>query len=358
MRCAPAPSVAGSNRGYRAGASASLALSLGGMTGLSEIIGTDRPEDRRRALESATRLILAGETVAIPTETVYGLAADATNDRAVARIYETKGRPSFNPLIAHVDGVEMARNFCEFPPLAEKLAAAFWPGPLTLVLPRKKDAGVSLLVSAGLDTLALRAPASPIAQALIRNAGRPLAAPSANRSGTISPTTAAHVADSLGERVALILDGGPCSVGVESTIIKIDGDRAILLRPGGLPRGEIERIAGVRLESAGGAVEAPGMLESHYAPESRLRLNVAEPAPDEAYLGFGKFDGKGARVALNLSAGGDLIEAAANLFAHLRALDALCSERGLIGIAAAPVPGDDLGEAINDRLKRAAAPRS
>jgi L-threonylcarbamoyladenylate synthase len=252
----------------------------------------------------------------------------------------------------------MAQRFAIFSPLAEKLAKAFWPGPLTLVLPRRENCGLSLLVSAGLDTIALRAPNHAFARQLLQMCDRPLAAPSANRSGSVSPTTAEHVRDSLGDRIRFILDGGACPVGVESTIVKVDGARAILLRPGGVPRAAIETIAGVRLESAGGAVEAPGMLESHYAPQSPLRLNVAEPASNEAYLGFGKFDGEGARVALNLSAGGDLIEAAANLFAHLRSLDAICSERSLIGIAAAPVPGDDLGEAINDRLKRAAAPRS
>lgn len=294
----------------------------------------------------------------MPTETVYGLAADATNDKAVAGIFEAKGRPSFNPLIAHVDGVEMAQRLATFSPLAENLAAAFWPGPLTLVLPRKNDAGVSLLVSAGLDTLALRAPAGPIAQALIRKTGRPLAAPSANRSGSISPTTAAHVADSLGDRVALILDGGPCRVGVESTIVKIDGDRAILLRPGGVARDAIEDVIGRKLEAASpGKVEAPGMLESHYAPKARLRLNVEAPAPDEAYLGFGAYDGKGAGKALNLSERGDVTEAATNLFSSLRALDAICAERRLRGIAVAPIPETGLGEAINDRLRRAAAPR-
>lgn len=307
-------------------------------------------------IAAATALLREGQLVAIPTETVYGLAADATNDAAVAKIYEAKGRPSFNPLIVHVADVAMARRYAEISPLAEKLAAAFWPGPLTLVSPRRKDSAVSLLVSAGLETLALRAPAGDIAQSVIRRFGGPLAAPSANRSGSISPTTAAHVRDSLGERVALILDGGPCAVGVESTIVKIDGARAILLRPGGTPREAIERIIGAKLEAAAGGVEAPGMMQSHYAPHARLRLQATAPHADEAYLAFG--GGGDHPHTLNLSASGDLVEAAANLFAHLRALDAMCAAKGLSGIAAAPVPDDGLGEAINDRLARAAAPRS
>ncbi|NWG92710.1 MAG: threonylcarbamoyl-AMP synthase [Parvularculaceae bacterium] len=306
-------------------------------------------------IEKAAALILAGELVAIPTETVYGLAADATNDRAVARLYEAKGRPSFNPLIAHVEGVGMARRYAEFSPLAEKLAAAFWPGPLTLVLPRKADCGVSHLVSAGLETLALRAPKSAIAEALIRKVARPLAAPSANRSGAVSPTTAEHVRESLGERIALILDGGPCSVGVESTIVRIDGARAALLRPGGIPRDAIERVIGGKLDAATGAIEAPGMMQSHYATRAPLRLDAAAPREDEAFIAFGPA-GDHAHM-LNLSETGDLVEAAANLFAHLRAADFMVSSSGLRGVAVAPVPDHGLGEAINDRLKRAAAPR-
>ncbi|OFX00233.1 MAG: threonylcarbamoyl-AMP synthase [Alphaproteobacteria bacterium RIFCSPHIGHO2_12_FULL_63_12] len=310
------------------------------------------------AVERAAALINSGELVAMPTETVYGLAADATDDRAVARIYEAKGRPSFNPLIVHVADLKMARRYVDFSPLAEKIAAEFWPGPLTLVLPRKGDAGLSLLASAGLETLAVRAPASPLAQALIRISGKPLAAPSANRSGSISPTRADHVRDSLGDRVGLILDGGPSAVGVESTIVKVDGDRAILLRPGGVAREAIERVTGRRLETPERlGVEAPGMLESHYAPKARLKLNVAKPGADEAYIAFGKHDGAPARVVYNLSDRGDLVEAAANLFAHLHAADRMASALGLYAIAVAPVPNEGLGEAINDRLKRAAAPR-
>ena len=300
--------------------------------------------------------ILAGELVAIPTETVYGLAADATNDRAVAKIYDVKGRPSFNPLIVHVADAEMARRHVEFPPIAEALARAFWPGPLTLVLPRKSASGISLLASAGLDTLGVRVPKGAVAQALIRAVDRPLAAPSANRSGSISPTTAAHVRESLGDKAPLILDGGPCAVGVESTIVKIDGDRAVLLRPGGVARGDIERIVGRALDAPQEAtIEAPGMMQSHYAPTAPVRLNAASPRQDEAFLAFGPSPDY--PHTLNLSRNGDLVEAAANLFAHLRALDAISAARGLAGIAAARIPAQGLGEAINDRLRRAAAPR-
>ncbi len=325
---------------------------------ISEILRAGAPMAMLRLIERAASQILAGELVAIPTETVYGLAADATSDRAVAKVFEAKGRPAFNPLIIHVTGLEMARRYAAFSPLAEKLAAAFWPGPLTLVLPRKKDCGLSLLVSAGLDAIALRAPNSVIARQLIEMCDRPLAAPSANRSGSISPTTAEHVRDSLGDRIRFILDGGPCRVGVESTIVKIDGDRAILLRPGGTPRDEIERLIGKTLEApAGGKVEAPGMMASHYAPSAPLRLNAEAPREGEAFLGFGAVAASG-DAALNLSEKGDLVEAAANLFSHLRRLDALCAEKKLSGIAAAPIPMEGLGEAINDRLARAAAPKT
>ncbi len=305
-------------------------------------------------IDSAAAILRAGGLVAMPTETVYGLAADATNDLAVARIYDAKGRPSFNPLIVHVADVAMARRYAEFSTLAERLATAFWQGPLTLVLPRRADSGLSHLVTAGLDTIALRAPAHPVARALLAAAARPLAAPSANLSGTVSPTTAAHVRDGLGGRVDIILDGGACAVGIESTIVKIDGDRAILLRPGGVAREEIERVTGAPLAAPSAAIEAPGMLASHYAPRARLRLNVSRPDADEAFLAFGASCPARAN-ALNLSPAGDVVEAAGNLFAHLRALDGLCAEKKLGGIAAAPVPMTGLGEAINDRLARAAA---
>jgi L-threonylcarbamoyladenylate synthase len=321
------------------------------------IIRPKTPAALAYAVDRAKALILAGELVAVPTETVYGLAADATNDRAVARIYDAKGRPSFNPLIVHVADADMAKRYVDFSPLAEKLAAAFWPGPLTLVLPRKKDSGVSLLASAGLETLGVRAPRHPITARLIRLSDRPLAAPSANRSGSISPTTADHVRDGLGDRVDLILDGGRCAVGVESTIVKVEGERATLLRPGGVPRADIEEVIGKPLETPPSlTVEAPGMTPSHYAPNAALRLDAKAPQKNEAFLGFGAAGGEGS-ASLNLSESGDLVEAAANLFAHLRALDAICAERGLTGIATAPVPNEGLGEAINDRLRRAATPR-
>jgi L-threonylcarbamoyladenylate synthase len=307
-------------------------------------------------IRRAAALILAGDLVAVPTETVYGLAADATNDRAVARIFEAKGRPSFNPLIVHVADIAMARHYVEMAPLAETLARAFWPGPLTLVLPRKAGSAISMLASAGLDTLAVRAPDSKIAQTLIQKCGRPLAAPSANRSGSISPTTAEHVRESLGDRAALILDGGPSRVGVESTIVKVDSDALVLLRPGGIAREEIELVAERKLDlPRSSAVEAPGMMASHYAPRAALRLNATAPREGEAFLAFGPDDHF--PNMLNLSRTGDIVEAAANLFAHLRSLDALCMRENLVCIAAAPVPAMGLGEAINDRLARAAAPR-
>lgn len=309
-------------------------------------------------IAAAAAVIRAGGLVAMPTETVYGLAANACDDEAVARIFEAKGRPRFNPLIVHVAGLDMAAQYAEITPLAEKLAAAFWPGALTLVLPRRTDCPLSLLVSAGLDTVALRAPNHPVAQTLIAATGGALAAPSANRSGTVSPTQADHVRQSLGDAVEMILDGGPCSVGVESTIVKVDGDQAILLRPGGIARADIEAVIGAPIAAAPESAkpEAPGMLTSHYAPAARLRLDASTPMEGEAFLGFGELSGDGP-CALNLSPTGNLREAAANLFAYMRKLDALCAAHGLSGIAAAPVPHEGLGEAVNDRLARAAAPR-
>lgn len=307
-------------------------------------------------ISEAAAVIRRGGLVAMPTETVYGLAADATNDDAVARIFEAKGRPQFNPLIIHVSGSEMAKRYVEFPPLAKKLAGAFWPGPLTLVLPRREDSGLSLLVSAGLYTVGARMPDHPVAQALIKKVDRPLAAPSANRSGTISPTIAAHVKASLGDKFDFILDGGACPVGLESTIVKVDGENASLLRPGGIARADIERVIGKPLENAAsGSIEAPGMMTSHYAPDATLRLNATEQRPGEAFLGFG--DIAGGEHALNLSSAGNLREAAANLFKHLHTLDRMAAAHGLKTIACAPIPVEGLGEAINDRLKRAAAAR-
>jgi L-threonylcarbamoyladenylate synthase len=296
------------------------------------------------AIAQAARILREGGLVAFPTETVYGLGADATDDRAVARIFAAKGRPQFNPLIVHVPDLAVAGTLVEFPDLARTLAARFWPGALTLVLPRKAEARVSLLVSAGLDTVAVRVPANATAQALLRAAGRPIAAPSANASGTISPTAAAHVAESLGGKVDLILDGGPTERGIESTVIGF-ADGATMLRPGAIPREAIEAIAGP-LRDPEGIQGSPGRLESHYAPVKPLRLNAARARDGEALLAFGT-DVTGAP---NLSPSGDLVEAAANLFAMLRALDA----GEAAAIAVMPIPHHGLGEAINDRLTRAA----
>lgn len=314
------------------------------------------PKTARVSLDEAASIVRAGGLVAMPTETVYGLAADAENDLAVARIFEAKGRPRFNPLIIHIATTEEAERLAAFTPIAARLAEAFWPGPLTLVLPRRAGAAVSLLASAGLDTIALRRPAHPIAQALLGAVGRPLAAPSANPSGAISPTTADHVLEGLAGKIGGVLDGGPCSVGVESSIVKFDGARATLLRPGGVSAEDIERALSVPLlrPGAGVGVEAPGMLTSHYAPRSRLRINVETPRADEVFLAFGAAPARAA-ATIELSAARNLTEAAALLFAALRRADALVASAGLAGIAVAPIPDDGLGEAINDRLARAAA---
>jgi L-threonylcarbamoyladenylate synthase len=304
------------------------------------------------AIAEAADVLRRGGLVAFPTETVYGLGANARDDAAVASIFAAKGRPRFNPLIVHVTDVAQAESFVTFSPLARKLAEAFWPGPLTLVLPRRADAELSLLVSAGLDTVAVRVPANAMAQQLLAAAKLPLAAPSANASGTISATAAAHVAESLGERVDLILDGGATDVGIESTIVGFADGAPTLLRAGAIAREAIEAITGTLAGAKHGAVSAPGQLESHYAPHASLRLNATDVESDEALLAFGADVPRGAKVVLNLSASGDLKEAAANLFAMLRALDAQAEK-----IAAMPVPETGLGEAINDRLRRAAAPR-
>jgi len=296
------------------------------------------------ALAQAIGLLRAGDLVAVPTETVYGLAADATNRDAVARIYAAKGRPDFNPLIAHVSGVAMAETLVEVPALARDLMVRFWPGPLTLVLPLRADAGLAPAVTAGLATLAVRCPDHPVPQALIAGLGRPIAAPSANASGRISPTTAAHVAASLGERVALILDGGPCRAGLESTIVGIADGRATLLRPGALSADTL----GIPLAERTAAITAPGQLASHYAPAQPVRMDAIEAGPNEFHIGFGAVEGD-----LSLSATGDLAEAAARLYDALHAAQA----SGRAGIAVAPIPRTGLGVAINDRLARAAAPR-
>ena len=307
------------------------------------------------AIKAAAACLAAGGLVAFPTETVYGLGADARNGEAVARLYAAKGRPAFNPLIAHVADLAAARRLGVFNADAERLAAAFWPGPLTLVLPRRPDCPVAELALAGLDSVAVRVPAHPLAHALLTAFGGPVVAPSANRSGHVSPTSAAHVVADLRGRIDMVLDGGPCPVGVESTIVAcLDGPT--LLRPGGLAREEIERVLGHALivPAAQTAPVAPGMLASHYAPKARLRLNAKSPHAGEALLAFGPQAPTADGMTLNLSARGDLIEAAANLFAHLRALDA----SGAATIAVMPVPRRGLGEAINDRLRRAAAPKT
>ncbi|MFM9842970.1 MAG: L-threonylcarbamoyladenylate synthase [Dongiaceae bacterium] len=299
----------------------------------------------------AAEVLRRGGLVAFPTETVYGLGGDATDDRAVAAIFEAKGRPKFNPLIVHVPDAGAAFALGVATGTARKLAAAFWPGPLTLVMQRARACPVSLLASAGLDTLAVRVPRHPVAQALLRAAGRPLAAPSANRSGKVSPTSAAHVAESLGGRVALILDGGACPVGIESTVVDVSGLSPLLLRHGGLTQEDIEAVIGKLAPAAPSSTpKSPGQLEIHYAPALPLRLDARDAKPDEALLAFGPEVPSGARVTANLSPSGDLVEAAANLFAMLRRLDA----SGCRGIAAMPVPETGLGRAINDRLRRAA----
>ncbi len=305
-------------------------------------------------IAKAARALRAGELVAFPTETVYGLGADARNGEVVARIFEIKGRPRFNPLIVHVANFATAERYGQMTPLARQLAAAFWPGALTLVLNKTADANLSDLVSAGLSTVALRVPAHPVAQKLLSLAGLPVAAPSANRSGHVSPTTAQHVEEDLGEAV-LILDGGAAPGGLESTVIDARGDTPVLLRPGGVARADIERVAGVAVEAAPseGAPLSPGQMESHYAPRARLRLDASDVQPGEALLAFGPQAPMGAVAAVNLSPKGSLREAAANLFGALRDLDA----SGAGTIAVMPIPDTGLGEAINDRLRRAAAPR-
>lgn len=292
------------------------------------------------AIAAAARLITAGQPVAVPTETVYGLAADATNGEAVARIYEAKGRPSFNPLIVHVKDLEQATEIASFDEQALALAKAHWPGPLTLVLPLRDDAPIAALVTAGLQSIAIRCPAHPAMQALLAMTGKPLAAPSANASGRISPTQTGHVLASLSGRIPLIIDGGPTALGLESTIVAVTGGVPRLLRPGPIDLG---------LEAAdNGTIEAPGQLRSHYAPTKPLRLNAVHAAPDEWLIGFGPVYGQ-----TTLSTSGDLVEAAAKLFEKLHEADA--APAGKIAVAAIPATG--LGAAINDRLRRAAAPR-
>jgi L-threonylcarbamoyladenylate synthase len=311
----------------------------------------------RSGIARAAALLRAGALVAFGTETVYGLGADATNERAVARIFEAKLRPRFNPLICHYPDAEAAARHVAFDARAWILTRALWPGPLSLVLPRRNDCPVALLTGAGLDTLAVRAPANVAAQALLRAAARPIAAPSANRSGQVSPTTADHVLHDLDGRIDAVLDCGPCPVGVESTVLDLSGEKPFLLRPGGATVEAIEALIGpVGHGPAGSALRSPGMLASHYAPQLPVRLNAQTIAANEALLAFGP-PLPGAGAAFQLSLARDLIEAAARLFSGLRHLDAEGNRLGLLGIAAMPILDAGLGLAINDRLTRAAEPR-
>jgi L-threonylcarbamoyladenylate synthase len=313
---------------------------------------TERLAPDEAGIARAAELLAGGALVAFPTETVYGLGADATDARAVAAIFAAKHRPHFNPLIAHLASRGAAEALVELPEAGRRLAAAFWPGPLTLVAPMRAGAGIAELATSGLPTLAVRVPSHPLALALLRAVGRPIVAPSANPSGRISPTTADHVLEGLGGRIDAVLDGGPCTVGLESTIVGLADERPSLLRPGGLPAEAIEAALGTSLAAAGAGISAPGQLPSHYAPTARLRLDADLPRPGELWLGFGRTPG----ATLNLSEAGDLQEAAANLFAHLRALDARAGPGQAIAVA--PIPRRGLGRAINDRLARAAAPRA
>lgn len=311
------------------------------------------------AFDAAAVHLRAGRLVAFATETVYGLGADARNGEAVARIFAAKARPRFNPLIVHVESLAAARRLARFDDLAERLAAAFWPGPLTLVLPARADNGIAGLATAGLDTIALRVPSHPAARALLERAAIPVAAPSANRSGHVSATTARHVADDIGSHVAMIIDSGPTPHGLESTIVAVSGDGLVLLRPGAIVRDRIAEIARAPIAAAGedtadaGAPRSPGRLASHYAPAARIRLDATEVTPGEALLAFGTPPPHGTGPVFQLSSTGNLVEAAARLFAGLRALDA----SGAATIAVMAIPQTGLGEAINDRLRRAAAPR-
>jgi L-threonylcarbamoyladenylate synthase len=318
---------------------------------------TQRLSADEAGIAAAAELLRAGKLVALPTETVYGLAADASDDRAVASIYAAKERPSFNPLISHLPDVDAARRQGLFDAPALALAKAFWPGPLTLVVPASSSCTVCSLARAGLDSVALRVPSHPVARGVLQAAGRPIAAPSANRSGRVSPTQAEHVFADLDGRIDAVLDAGPTAVGVESSIVACLGGAPRLLRPGGVPRAALEAAIGqalVIVEEGGTAPLAPGLLASHYAPQAAVRLDAEAPRPGEAWLGFGpEPDGALPALAFNLSPSGDLTEAAANLFAAMRHLD----DQRPATIAIAPIPMRGLGEAINDRLRRAAAPR-
>jgi L-threonylcarbamoyladenylate synthase len=312
---------------------------------------TERLSPDATGLDRAAGLLRAGDLVAFPTETVYGLGGDARSDIAVARIFEAKGRPRFNPLIVHVPDIAAARALAQFDDRAERVASAFWPGPLTLVLPLREEAGLSALVTADLTSVAIRVPAHPVAQGLLRAFGGPVAAPSANPSGRVSPTRADHVMDGLSGRIAAVVDGGASAVGLESTILGLVGE-ARLLRPGGIPAEVLEDCLGVTLLTGADPARptAPGQLASHYAPGAAVRLGVTAPTPGAVWIGFGP---ECREAVLNLSETGDLVEAAANLFHALREADRLATTL----IEVAPIPEHGLGRAINDRLRRAAAPR-
>ena len=325
---------------------------------------TERLLDDQVGTARAAALLLGGQLVAFGTETVYGLGADATSNTAVASIFDAKGRPHFNPLICHYPDADAAFAHVEAPGAARRLAERFWPGPLTLVLPRRITCPVALLAGAGLETLAVRVPAHPAALRLLRAVGRPVAAPSANRSGEVSPTTTTHVLAGLDGRIAAVLDSGPCPVGVESTVLDLAAGHPFLLRPGGVGLDALEAAIGpvgrgITPQAAEGprTLRSPGLLVSHYAPRLPVRMDAAGAGANEALLAFGPAP-PGAGAVFQLSAAADPVEAAARLFAGLRWLDAEGARLGLRGIAAMPVPADGLGLAINDRLQRAAAPRA
>ena len=337
-----------------------LAHHMYGHTSRPRLISADRNcRPTGELVRAVVDVLAAGGLVGLPTETVYGLAADATNPRAVARIFAAKARPRFNPLIVHVDSIASAEALGRLNAQARRLVEVFWPGPLTVVVPGRADSRIADLVVAGHDTIGLRMPAPPLTRRLIAAFGRPLAAPSANRAGRISPTRAADVVEELGEKVDIVIDAGPATLGIESTIVDCTGTRPRVLRPGGLARAEMEALLGRTMEVATGASErvmAPGMLSSHYAPATTVRLDADSVLPGEALLAFGPALPRGAESAVavrNLSPSGDVLEAAAHLFGHLRALD----RAGARCIAVMPIPAEGLGEAISDRLRRAAAAR-
>jgi L-threonylcarbamoyladenylate synthase len=310
-------------------------------------------EPNDQSIRNAAEILARGGILGMPTETVYGLAADATNEKAIAEIYAVKNRPEFNPLIVHVLDTEMAKNYVVWNAYAEKLASAFWPGPLTLVLPRTVGSPVSLLATAGLDSIAVRSPSHSVARDILAALGKGIAAPSANRSGRISPTTAAHVVEELGDAIYCVIDGGACAVGIESTVISLLGNSPVLLRSGSITPEDLEAVLQEKIQvSADEKILSPGQMLSHYSPSIAVRLNVKDPKPDEALIAFGNKIPFGAKKTLNLSNRGDLKEAAANLFATMRALDS----PEFSGIAVMPIPDSGIGIAINDRLKRAAYP--